>query len=180
MRVHGTTRHRPAEVFAELEAPLLLRSPDERYRVPAWSEAKVQRDFHVRAGNAFYSVPHALIGQQVTVRADGTLVKIYHRGQVVRTHPQQPAGGRASDPADFPPGTDVCARRAFHPFAAPDQGLSLLQQETEAPTASEIVRRDGEEVARPGLRRREDDIGERRAVGALDARGWRFLSRNFS
>ena len=45
------------------------------------------------------------------MRADGTLVKIYHRGQVVRTHPQQPAGGRVGDPADFPPGTDVYARR---------------------------------------------------------------------
>lgn len=111
MRVHGTTRQRPAEVFAQLEAPALLPAPEQPYRVPAWSEAKVQRDFHVRAGNAFYSVPWRLAGQQVTVRADGTLVKIYHRGQVIRTHPQQPPGGRASDPADFPPGTDVYARR---------------------------------------------------------------------
>jgi len=111
MRVHGTTRQRPAEVFAELEAPALLPAPQEPYRVPAWSEAKVQRDFHVRAQNAFYSVPYGLMGQQVTVRADGTLVKVYHRSQVVRTHPQQPAGGRSSDPADFPPGTDVYARR---------------------------------------------------------------------
>jgi transposase len=111
MRVHGTTFARPAEVFAELEAPALLPAPDEPYRVPAWSEARVGRDFHVRAQNAFYSVPYGLAGQQVTVRADGTLVKIYHRSQVVRTHPQQPAGGRVSDPADFPPDTDVYARR---------------------------------------------------------------------
>jgi transposase len=111
MRVHGTTRQRPAEVFARLEAPALLPAPAEPYRVPAWSEAKVQRDFHVRAGYAFYSVPWRLAGQQVTVRADGMLVKIYHRGQVVRAHAQQPAGGRASDAADFPPGTDVYARR---------------------------------------------------------------------
>jgi transposase len=111
MRVHGTTRQRPAEVFAQLEAAALLPAPEQPYRVPAWSEAKVQRDFHIRAQNAFYSVPWRLAGQQVSVRADGTLVKIYHRGQVVRTHPQQPAGGRASDAADFPPGTDVYARR---------------------------------------------------------------------
>jgi transposase len=111
MRVHGTTRRRPAEAFAELEAPALLPAPEQPYRVPAWSDAKVQRDFHVRAQNAFYSVPYGLSGQQVTVRADGTLVKIYHRGQVIRTHPQQPAGGRASDPADFPPDTDIYARR---------------------------------------------------------------------
>ncbi len=118
MRVHGTTRQRPVEVFAQVEAPALLPAPTEPYRVPAWSEAKVQRDFHVRAHNAFYSVPYRLAGQQVTVRADGTLVKIYHRGQVIRTHPQQPAGGRSSDAADFPPGTDVYARRDVGKLAA--------------------------------------------------------------
>jgi len=111
MRVHGTTRQRPAEVFAQLELPALLPAPAEPYRVPAWSEAKVGRDFHVRAGNAFYSVPWRLAGQQVSVRADGTLVKIYHRGQVIRTHPQQSAGGRVSEAADFPPDTDIYARR---------------------------------------------------------------------
>ena len=47
MRVHGTTRRRPAEVFAQLEAPALLPAPEQPYRVPAWSEAKVQRDFHL-------------------------------------------------------------------------------------------------------------------------------------
>jgi transposase len=111
MRVHGTTRQRPAEAFAEHEAPLLMAAPDKPCRVPAWSDAKVQRDFHVRAQNAFYSVPYGLIGQQVTVRADDALVKVYHRGQVIKTHSRQPAGGRSSDAADFPPGTDVCARR---------------------------------------------------------------------
>jgi hypothetical protein len=76
MRVHGTTRRRPAEAFAEHELPLLLAAPEEPYRVPAWSDARVQRDFRVRAQNAFYSVPYGLIGQQVTVRADDALVKV--------------------------------------------------------------------------------------------------------
>src|SRR5258708_32569322 len=122
MRVQGTTFQRPAEVFAQLEAPALLPAPEQPYRVPAWSEAKVQRDFHVRAGSAFYSVPWRLAGQQGSVRADGTLVKIYHRGQGIRTHPQQPPAGRASDPADFPPDTDVDARPdpdKLAPSAAP-------------------------------------------------------------
>jgi transposase len=47
MRVHGTTRQRPAEVFAQVEAAVLLPAPEQPYRVPAWSEAKVQRDFHL-------------------------------------------------------------------------------------------------------------------------------------
>jgi hypothetical protein len=111
MRVHGTTRLQPAVVFAEKEQPLLLPAPAEPYRIPYWAEVKVLRDFHVRAQHAFYSVPHALIGQQVTVRSDDALVKIYHRGQVVKTHPRQQPGGRSSDPADFPEGTDIYARR---------------------------------------------------------------------
>lgn len=111
MRVHGTTRRQPAGVFAETEAAALLPAPAGPYRVPAWSEAKVQRDFRVRAQYAFYSVPWRMAGQQVSVRADGALVKICHRGQVIKTHPQQPPGGRSSDPADFPEGTDAYARR---------------------------------------------------------------------
>ena len=47
MRVHGSTRQRPAEAFAQVEAPALLPAPEQPYRVPAWSEAKVQRDFQL-------------------------------------------------------------------------------------------------------------------------------------
>jgi hypothetical protein len=111
LRVHGTTRLQPAVVFAEKEQPLLLPAPAEPYRIPYWSDVKVQRDFHVRAQHAFYSVPHALIGQKVTVRADDALVKVYHRGQVIKTHPRQQPGGRSSDTADFPEGTDIYAQR---------------------------------------------------------------------
>lgn len=111
LRVHGTTRQQPAVVFAEKEQSLLLPAPAGPYRIPHWSEVKVQKDFHVRAQHAFYSVPHALIGQRVTVRADDALVKVYHRGQVVKTHPRQQPGGRSSDPADFPDGTDIYANR---------------------------------------------------------------------
>ena len=49
-----------------------------------------------------YSVPGDLIGQRVDVRADYALVKIYHRGRLVKTHPRRPAGGRSTDVADLP------------------------------------------------------------------------------
>jgi hypothetical protein len=51
---------------------------------------------------ALYSVPGGLIGTRVDVRADGQLVKIFHRGVLVKAHPRQPAGGRSTDPADLP------------------------------------------------------------------------------
>jgi hypothetical protein len=118
MRIHGTTRQQPAVVFAEKEQPLLAPVPAEPYRIPYWSDVKVQRDFHVRAQHAFYSVPYGMAGQRVTVRADDALVKIYHRGQVIKTHPRQPAGGRSSDAADFPAGTDIYAQRGIARLAS--------------------------------------------------------------
>jgi transposase len=102
MRIHGTTQARPAELFATLEAPVLLPAPVERYDTPTWTSAKVHRDHHIQSGKALYSVPGDLIGQQVTVRADRKLVKILHRGQVVKIHPRQAPGGRSTDEADLP------------------------------------------------------------------------------
>ncbi len=65
--------------------------------------AKVARDLHIEVAKALYSVPGELIGQYVQVRADAHLVKVFSRGQLVKTHPRQPAGGRSSDPGDYPP-----------------------------------------------------------------------------
>ena len=102
MRIHGTTAARPAEMFAVLEAPVLLPAPTQRYDTPRWTTAKVHRDHHIQVGRALYSVPGALIGEQVTVRSDSKLVKILHRGQVIKIHPRLPAGGRATDEDDLP------------------------------------------------------------------------------
>jgi hypothetical protein len=43
---------------------------------------------------ALYSVPGNLIGARVEVRADRELVRVFHRGQVVKVHPRTRPGGR--------------------------------------------------------------------------------------
>ncbi|EUA35800.1 integrase core domain protein [Mycobacterium xenopi 3993] len=101
-RIHGTTCQRPAVVFAEREAALLLPAPAAVYQVPIYAEAKVHRDYHIQVDRALYSIPEHLRGQTVSVRADGELVKAFHGGKLVKTHPRQPAGGRCTDPADLP------------------------------------------------------------------------------
>lgn len=45
------------------------------------------------------------------MRADGQLVKIFHRGVLVKTHPRQPAGGRSTDSDDLPADKSVYAMR---------------------------------------------------------------------
>jgi transposase len=101
LRLHGTIQARPAEVFAAQEAEHLLPLP-EPYDVPIFAMVKVHRDHHVEIGKALYSVPGALLGQQLQARADSALVKLFHHGQLVKVHPRQQPGSRATDPGDLP------------------------------------------------------------------------------
>jgi len=129
LRVHGTTTQRPAEDFAALEAPVLLAPPTSRYDVPIFATPKVARDLHVEVARGLYSVPDELIGQRVDVRADTHLVKVFSRGQLIKTHPRVKPGGRATDPADYPVGwadyalRDVASLTTKATAAGPSVGI---------------------------------------------------------
>jgi len=75
----------------------------ERFDPPRWAEPKVHPDCHVRFNYALYSVPHIHKGRKTTLRADSKLVRIYVAGNLVKTHPLQPPGGRSTDYSDYPP-----------------------------------------------------------------------------
>jgi len=102
LRIHGTHQCRPAELFELEERPHLLAGPVLAYDIPVYSEPKVARDHHVEVAKALYSVPGNLIGARVKARADSQLVRIFHRGELVKVHPRKPPGGRSTDPADLP------------------------------------------------------------------------------
>jgi transposase len=110
LRVHGTTQARPAQAFAELEAPMLLARP-AAYDVPTFATCKVHRDYHIEVGKALYSIPKVYIGQSVDVRVDSALAKVFWRGQLVKVHPRQRPGGRWTDPDDLPEHTASYALR---------------------------------------------------------------------
>jgi transposase len=111
MRVHGTTRQHPAEVFAAEEQPKLKPVPQGRYDVPVYARPKVHRDHHVQVGQALYSVPGNRVGTHVDVVADSRIVRISQRGVLVKVHERTRPGGRRTDAADLPDGTAVYALR---------------------------------------------------------------------
>lgn len=102
MRIHGTTRLRPAEVFAADEHPLLKPLPDTAFDIPSWVNPKVAPDRHVQIAKALYSVPGDLIGQRLTARVDAQTIKLYFRGELIKVHARVEAGRRQTDPADLP------------------------------------------------------------------------------
>lgn len=111
MRVHGTTRQRPLEVFEHVEQHALRPLEGERFDTPTWGKCKVHGDHHVSFGKALYSVPTLHIRKQVWVRGDSRLVRIFADGKLIKTHPVQPPGGRSTDYDDYPSELAPYARR---------------------------------------------------------------------
>jgi hypothetical protein len=101
-RIHGTHGCRPVELFDVEERPRLRPAPAARYDVPMYATAKVHRDHHIEVARALYSIPGNLIGSRVDVRADRELVRVYHRGTLIKIHPRQAPGGRVTDADDLP------------------------------------------------------------------------------
>lgn len=110
-RIHGTTRSVPIEVFDREERPALLPLNGPRFDTPQWAQCKVHPDHHIRFRQALYSVPTRWIGCRMDVRADRSLVRIYNRGELIKTHPVQQPGKRSTDYADFPEERAPFARR---------------------------------------------------------------------
>ncbi|ARR82372.1 hypothetical protein MOTT27_01551 [Mycobacterium intracellulare subsp. yongonense] len=111
MRIHGTTRCRPVEVFAAEELPQLKPVPNEVFDIPTWSRPKVAPDRHVQIARALYSVPGELIGRRLDARVDAHTVKLYWRGELIKVHPVVGPGRRHTDPADLPAEVSVYAMR---------------------------------------------------------------------
>ena len=102
LRIHGTTRKRPFEVFEAVEKPALKPIVAERFDPPRWGKVKIHPDHHIRFGRALYSAPTRYIGKEIDVRADSRLVRIYCNGELIKTHPVQEPGGRHTDYEDYP------------------------------------------------------------------------------
>jgi len=92
-RIHGTTRKQVKEVFERVERPALQPLPPGLF--PAFHEAKrtVHSDGHVEVDKAYYSVPPEYLGQDVWVRWDGRLVRVFTlRLEPIAIHVQTDAG----------------------------------------------------------------------------------------
>ena len=114
LRVHGTTRRLPLEVFEAEEREKLQPYDGVRYDVPLWRDVTVHLDHHISFMQALYSAPATTCppGTKLEVRGDRQLVKLYRRGELLKVHPCQARGGRATDPADYPPEKTAYALRA--------------------------------------------------------------------
>ena len=94
-RVHGTTGERPI-VRLERERPHLLGLPAAAFDARVPESRRVLSDCTVRFEGAAYSVPYALVGSRVIVKADvfGGELSIYSKADLVARHQRAAHGAR--------------------------------------------------------------------------------------
>ena len=91
------------QLFNELDQPALLPLPEHPYEFARWKNARVNIDYHVVFEDHYYSVPHALVGQEVRIRATERMLEIFHRGKQVAIHPLSNVQGRFSTCSEHMP-----------------------------------------------------------------------------
>ena len=91
------------ELFEELDQPALQPLPERPYEFARWKNARVSIDYHIAFEGHYYSVPHALVGQEVQIRATVRMLEVFHKSQQVAIHPLSSLPGRYSTSADHMP-----------------------------------------------------------------------------
>jgi len=77
LRIHGTTRRVPAEVFADMEHPALKPLPTERFELFEIEKRKVNAFGHISFKNNYYSVPYQLVGRELIIKSNTSVLRIF-------------------------------------------------------------------------------------------------------
>ena len=67
-------------LFETLDRPALKPLPAQPYEYAEWKLARVNIDYHVEVEGHYYSVPYALVKQQLEVRVSARVVALFHKG----------------------------------------------------------------------------------------------------
>jgi transposase len=100
MRGWGVTRR---DLFERIDRPALLPLPASPYEYAEWRRCRVGLDYHVEVERHFYSVPHALLRQEVEARVTAGTVELFHRGRRVASHVRSQSRHRPSTAAEHMP-----------------------------------------------------------------------------
>ena len=141
------------DAFARLDAPYLRPLPVTRFVMAEWKRAGVNIDYHVEFDGHYYSVPHALVRQQVELRITSSSLEILAHGHRVACHPRSDRKGYFSTIAGHMP----AAHRA-HAEWSPSKLMNW---------AASVGAATGELVKRLLLERQHPEQGYRSCLGLM-------------
>lgn len=83
LRIHGTTKKVPNEIFKDEEEICLKELPVEQFDLSSWHNRKVARDCHITIENNYYSVPAKHVNSDVLVQLSPKIVQIFSMDNVL-------------------------------------------------------------------------------------------------
>jgi transposase len=90
-------------LFAQLDRPALKPLPAQPYEYAQWCRVRVGVDYHIEVDHSHYSVPAALVRQEVEVRLTAGVVEVLHQGRRVASHARSERPGQCvTDPHHRP------------------------------------------------------------------------------
>lgn len=121
------------EAFESVDKPALRPLPLTPFQYAQWKKARANIDYHVEVDGHYYSVPHALVRQEIEVRLTVGGVECFFRGKRVAAHPRNPRRGAHSTVPEHMP-----ASHRAHAEWTP--GRMLNWAATLGPATAQIVR----------------------------------------
>ena len=85
-KMEGSRRSRYME-----EKVFLLPLPRSPFEISEWRVATVQKDYHVKCGYQYYSVPFTYIGKKVNIRSTSDTVEVYFDNMRICSHQRSDA-----------------------------------------------------------------------------------------
>lgn len=135
MRRYGKSR---LELFESMERSVLAPLPATRFEHSEWKRARVNIDYHVAFDGHLYSVPYALVHEEVWVRATSSTIEVLHHARRVASHRRSRDRGRHTTIAEHMPS----AHRA-HAEWTPSRILGWAESSgSETRTLCEAILRD--------------------------------------
>ena len=100
MRRLGVSRR---DLLDTVDLPAMRPLPTAPYEYAEWKRARVNIDYHVEIDGFYYSVPHALIREEVEARLTVNGIELFHRGDRVAVHVRRYGGSRHATQNDHMP-----------------------------------------------------------------------------
>lgn len=101
-RIHGTTKKQVWSVFINEEQSALKPLPQQLFQFFKIGTRIVHNDGHIEVNKAFYSVPHRLLGEEVSVQFNSKWVKVFAGDQLAAFHRIVPPGRFQTDKRHLP------------------------------------------------------------------------------
>jgi hypothetical protein len=101
VRIHGETKRKPGEMFAE-EKPSLLPLPTHPYDIGTIARVRASTQFRVTVETNHYSVPAEYAGASLTLKSYPDRLCIYHDDKLIARHSRSYDRNRDFEDPDHP------------------------------------------------------------------------------